>query len=53
MRYSSCEHVCDNVCRCLVNFFVYFKFINVETIDDIIQQKKSLNIYNDRKYIIN
>ena len=53
MRDSSCEKICDNVCRRLVNFFVYFKFISIETVDDINQQKKSLNIYNDRKYIIN
>lgn len=53
LRDSSCVKVCDSVCRYLVNFFVYFKLISIETADDIHQQKKSLNIYNHRKYIIN
>jgi hypothetical protein len=53
MRDSSCEKVCDSICRHLVNFFVYFKFISIETVDDINLQKRSLNIYNDKKYIIN
>jgi hypothetical protein len=52
-RDISCEKICDNVCRCVVNFFVYFKFISIEAVDDINQQKNSLKSYNDRIYIIN
>ena len=46
MEDSSCEKMCDNVCRCLVNFFVYFKFISIDTIEEINQQKRSININN-------
>ena len=38
MVESSCEKVCERLCRSLVNFFVYFKFITIDSIDELNQQ---------------
>ena len=46
MEDSSCEKMCDNLCRSIVNFFVYFKLIRIDTIEEKTQQKRSININN-------
>ena len=48
MKHRSCEKFCDSICRSLVNFFIYFKLISIDTIEEINQQKRSLNIDEDK-----
>ena len=48
MVESTCEKVCERLCRSLVNFFVYFKFITIDSIDELNQQKRTLNIHEDK-----
>lgn len=44
MKDRSCEKVCDSICRSIVNFFIYFKLISIDTMEEINQQKRSINI---------
>ena len=48
MIESSCQKVCDSICHTLVNFFIYFKLISIDTIEEINHQKRSLNIDKDK-----
>ena len=48
MVESTCEKVCERLCRSLVNFFVYFKFITIDSIDELNQQKRTFNIHEDK-----